>query len=915
MSKNKSAIAIALFLMATIAVTLVDVLPTAQAQEVEEESLRSFVYIAVSPSTTGVGQDVIIVAWTRDMPPEMGEERGLLDSPTGRAGWYDMTVTVTKPDGTTETLEFPYTDPVGAVWILYTPTDVGTYTLQANFPETWKIGTYYPFIGRGEGREIRRRYEADVSDPVELVVQEEPIQEWQESPLPNDYWTRPISSAARNWYGVAGNWLGGNANYWPQGSSGGNTAGYGYGSAPESAHILWTKPFWIGGVMDERFGTINFQTSHYQGVSFSPTIILDGKVHYTPRYTSHGSQGWAILDLYTGETLFLDYDGNKPSFGQVYLYESGNQHGGFAYLWRTSGVTLPEVVQVPMAELEPGNPRRLPTQTSPVQTFNTTETPIRTGTVWEMCDAYTMETVCYIANVSSGGTGVYGKDGSILRYNTVNLGTTAAPNYYLQVWNSSHGTMVASQLGTGAWQWRPAGGTFGGGNPYLGGVAYNYVHDGNDFFCLNVSIPSILGPRNARSNQTGSIRAVREGDYIIIGTTGANDEQGVAPVWMMGLSLERDKEGTKLWDTTFTPPSSADRETVSFTGVYPEDGVILFHSSTSLKRWAYSLETGTLLWESEPEPQMNYYSMAARVYRGLLLGYGSYAGTMIAYNITTGDILWTYTAENIGSESPYGNYPMSIGAIADGKIYTYTSEHSYTHPLYRGPNLRCINASDGTEIWSILDFGGGLAIADGRLLSSNSMDNQIYCYGKGPSATTVTASPKISVHGTSVLIEGTVTDDTPTGRRTTNDILDFTLKGTPAISDEDMSAWMEYMFMQQERPENAKGVEVVLETLDPNGNFYEIGRTTSDVNGNFGLKFTPEVPGEYQILATFAGSKSYGPSYTSTYLSVEEAPQATPTAPPPEPSMADMYIVPGIVGIIIAIVAVGLVLLLVLRKH
>ena len=40
-----------------------------------------------------------------------------------------------------------------------------------------------------------------------------------------------------------------------------------------------------------------------------------------------------------------------------------------------------------------------------------------TGTVWEMLDGLTGKTVCYIANVTSGGTAVYGKDGSILRYN------------------------------------------------------------------------------------------------------------------------------------------------------------------------------------------------------------------------------------------------------------------------------------------------------------------------------------------------------------------------------------------------------------------------------------------------------------------------------------------------------------------
>ena len=136
---------------------------------------------------------------------------------------------------------------------------------------------------------------------------------WTESPLPEDYWTRPISGAARTWYVLAGNKLGGAANVWPVGSSGGNVGNYGYGQAPESAHILWTKPFSIGGLMDERLETYNFQTSHYQGTSWSAPIILDGKIHWSPRFTTHGNQGWQAIDLYTGETIFTNYTTQIPS--------------------------------------------------------------------------------------------------------------------------------------------------------------------------------------------------------------------------------------------------------------------------------------------------------------------------------------------------------------------------------------------------------------------------------------------------------------------------------------------------------------------------------------------------------------------------------------------------------------------------
>ena len=450
----------------------------------------------------------------------------------------------------------------------------------------------------------------------------------------------------------------------------------------------------------------------------------------------------------------------------------------------------------------------------------------------------------------------------------------------------------------------------------------NYVHDGWDFYSLNVSIPSLFAPRNPVVNQTAAIQAIREGEYIIFGTAGRNDERGVAKGWLMGVSLERDKEGDKLWESTFTPPfaSQAGNVSVSLTGVFPEDQVILFWSAKLRQRWAYNMSTGDLLWESEPENPMNYHMYTVtNVYQGMLITTGT-SGEVLAYNMTTGEIVWKYEAGfDFLSESPYGNSPLVISCIADGKIYL---GHTFwgTNPAWRD-YIRCVNASNGVELWRTLflartgGIAGQLYPADGFLVGLNYYDNQIYCFGKGPSATTVTASPKVSMHGTQVIIEGTVTDQSQSGRRNTNDRVDITLKGTPAISDEDMNEWMEYMFMQQAFPADAKGVEVVLTVIDPNNNFYEIGRTTSDIAGNFALPFEPLVPGTYQITATFEGSRSYGDSFATTYITVEEAPAAAAEPTPPPASAADLYLVPGIVGIIVAIAVVGAVIVFLLRKR
>jgi hypothetical protein len=196
-----------------------------------------------------------------------------------------------------------------------------------------------------------------------------------------------------------------------------------------------------------------------------------------------------------------------------------------------------------------------------------------------------------------------------------------------------------------------------------------------------------------------------------------------------------------------------------------------------------------------------------------------------------------------------------------------------------------------------------IAVADGYLVYLNLNDMQIYCIGPGPSDTAVTTSPSITTLGDQVLIKGSVTDQSPNAL----------LKGTPAISDAAQGPWMDYMIMKNIEKPNVNGVEVTLETLDPNGNFYEIGNTISDSNGNYGFAFTPEVPGTYQIIATFKGSGSYGGSSDTTYINVEEAPQATPTPTPPPPAMTDTYVIGFGTAMIIAII-VGFAILI-LRKR
>jgi len=877
--KNKTKISAITFVLVLISSAIFIALPAANAHD-PAWNVPVYCFAGVTPRTTGVGQQAIIVFWINAIPPTAS-----VDSRFGDR-WI-FYVDVTAPDGSMETFGPIESDPVGGAYRLYTPNQVGTYTIVARMPAHEVIG-----LPSATGEPIDHVSVGDIygpatSEPVYLTVQEEPVEEWSEAPVTDDYWTRPINNANRMWYVLAGNWLGGAAQSFAPGcspyvSASGfgtpNGDAIGHGKGTESAHILWTKPYQAGGIMDEWFGTTGYQTSHYQGISLGNPIIIQGKLIVTNRKWAHGNEGWWVIDLYTGETLSLEDDTTIPAFGQIYNYASPNQHGGFPYVWRTSGVTLPEGY--------------------------TTE---RGKSTWEMLDGYTLETCTYIANVSAprGSVNVYGKDGSILYYI---LDTTDGVQY-LQVWNSSAvPTLLGGPTGTAFWQWRPMGGAFGSGY----GISFTdtYVHDGNQGFSLNVSISTQV---------QGSILSVREGEFVIGGTGGSNSETGgIVQGNLWCLSLKEGEEGKLLWNRTFTPPRAATpdpsivyRAGVSMGTVDPEDGVFLFEEQSTLRRWAYSLDTMELLWgPSAPEEAFHYYGMAESIYEGKLLSYG-YGGQMIAYNITTGEVLWKYDATSIGTESAYGGlYPIGVACICDGKIYAVSSEHSPTQPMYRGPNLRCIDASNGEELWSILFWGARMSptesnvyIADGIVIGLNYHDMQLYAFGKGPSATTVTAPDTGVPLGSSVTIKGTVTDQSPSGKRNTNGLLDFTLNGTPAISDEDMSEWMQYMFMQQPMPENAKGVQVKLTAIDPNGNYQDIGYATTDTAGKFAVSWTPSDAGDYSVTAEFEGSKSYGSSFDTAFFTVDEAPAPSgPIEPEPTEPTAAPFITTEIAILIAAVI-------------
>jgi outer membrane protein assembly factor BamB len=355
-----------------------------------------------------------------------------------------------------------------------------------------------------------------------------------------------------------------------------------------------------------------------------------------------------------------------------------------------------------------------------------------------------------------------------------------------------------------------------------------------------------------------------------------------------------------------------------YTGsVWSGSGAYVELTESSLSITGYSLTTGEKLWGPTVLPNASPFSSLgsnAIVANGNIYTW-LYGGDVYSYNIRTGALNWQYHTPSAGYESPYGRnsiWTFTVGTIADGKLFV-PEGHMYSPPLYHGAQQLALNLTTGEVVWSIdaFDVTSGPAISDGVMVTLNAYDNQIYAYGKGPTKVTVTAPDTAYPVGTPMVIRGTVTDISA-GTQQDAVAMNFP-NGLPAIADESMSAWMEYVYMQQPCPTNATGVEVTIDAVDPNGNFINIGTATSDAYGGFGYAWkTPDVPGKYAIIATFSGSESYWSSYAETFAVVTEAPAATPTPTPLVLPPYESYTIGAAVAVIIAI---AIAVLLLYRRH
>jgi hypothetical protein len=800
------------------------------------EPTRSF--LSFSPNPIGKGQSLLVNFW---LNPALHVSRY----------FKDYTVTITKPDGTTEIIKKNSYRADATAWFEYVPDQAGEWTLKFDFPGGYfPPGNYTIFPGAFVGANIVNfqssvYYEPSHTEEQKLTVQADFVYSWPQAPLPTDYWTRPASILNREWWPILGNYPGtgyeGGGPMWDALYPDTNPAWsarynfHPYVQAPNTAHIVWRRQGAIAGLIGGPAGQLG--TTSGAG---TPTVIYAGRCYQTVTKP--------VLTLQNGTYRTIPgsvaqcYDLRT---GEIY-YEIPTADGGVtpSYIAYPRGTGS----EVPGAEA---------TQTYSVELLSISGNRLMKVNPWTGA----VSTNVSIATTPSLSGTTYYKDNLCISIQDFGAGA-GANRYRLINWT-----------------------TMGTSTNFMSRIGSNMSY-------ARSSLPTLIDWNAGYGAVSSSITETN--------TTGIYE----------GMRLEGVNlwTGVSLWNVTIDEPRYSDSCHVADHGkvaVLSQGGHFL----------AYDLASGAKVWTSE---QMAYpWGAASFGAYAIQSAYGkifreSYDG-VYAFNWDDGTIAWRYESPALAAfESPYladegGQmvYPFNTGGtVADGKLYTYNTEHTASWPRTRGWSIHCINITDGEGLWRLSGEISPGAMADGYLTASNSHDGYMYVFGKGKSDTTITASPKTFAKGDQVLIEGTVMDLSPAQ------------PNTPCVSKDSMTTQMECLHMQQPADGiwhnvTVLGVPVQLLAIDSNGNTIDLGIVTSDLSGSFAKAWTPPNEGVYTLTATFAGDDSYGSSWAETSVSVGPAP--APLVLPEQPVVTlppiETYFIGATAAIIIAVAIVGALLL------
>jgi hypothetical protein len=321
------------------------------------DQIPTWTFGIASPNPVGVGQTFNIIMMNPQVPPS-----ALLTN-TIR---YTFNLQIVKPDGTLETLpptgvtkgsvaqggimDGKYvSDSTGSTYAAYTPDQVGNYSITVitnKVQYLWYNNGASNTTG-GDNNYYGTTFLAS-NQTITVNVQQEsvginglPIIQ----SMPTEYWTRPIEGQNDQWYAVSSNWLSGSHD---RDNGGGENRYQADGIAPNSPHILWTRPTEDNGIVGgANFGREGSGNAFNAGSQYQPRwtnqVIMFGRLYYSPNPLSSGSSSYMdCVDLRTGELIYevntgadqantgglgVSTTANMFQFGYYYSQDDPNQHG------------------------------------------------------------------------------------------------------------------------------------------------------------------------------------------------------------------------------------------------------------------------------------------------------------------------------------------------------------------------------------------------------------------------------------------------------------------------------------------------------------------------------------------------------------------------------------------------------------
>jgi hypothetical protein len=818
-------------------------------------------YMSVTPSPVGVGQQVLVNLWT---------------SPGMYHAFYmaGYKVTIQKPDGTEEVVG-PMRSYLGdaTAWFQYVVDQAGTWKFKFEQPGTYlpaKIYTDRPGAGVTGGffgtpgniyeLDTSVLYTASSTDWQEITVQNEIVSSWPASPLPTDYWKRPISLENREWWSIAGCYPFTGAIYYPNGrvlySS--NYKYTAYVQAPNTGHIVWRRQGALAGLI----GGITYQYSTYAGGG-TPSIVYAGRAYQAVTKMINGQQ--------TG--LFECYDLRT---GQVYWdMPVQTTYISFFGMMFPSSVTPGCVSFEQSVAYVPGESADL--------TYGAYLVAITSTSLlkWDPYSGALSANITLPSGLSaqSAGAGFFGMGGVPI---------------YNNPWVYSIQTLGPQPFGPFTYR------------------LINWTVTGTD-----TNFTTRIG-----SNITWPMSSLGTCDFDAGIAVSASWNTPPGPQWCIGYDIRSVDlhTGTELFHITSNDTLLYNMQGMSL--VVDRGKIALGCQNRHWTCW--DGRTGKVLWTSELTgyPWGNWWAYSTASYdfnesKGALIEC-AYDG-LYAFDWDNGKILWKYSSPMAPFESPYGVEPFFTGvSIADGKVYVYGGEHTTSEPITRGWHLHCVNVTTGQGIWKMTGAMTPGGIADGYLTASNPYDGYMYVFGKGKSQTTVSTPDTVVAMGTGVVIKGTVMDMSPGDQGSianpTAPLDSPTKAGTvPCVSAASIETQMEYLYMQHPidgiwHNETLTGVPVALTAIGSDGTVIDIGTTTTNgYYGTFSYAWTPPKEDTYTIMASFAGDDSYGSSSAAAGLLVGPAPASpTPTPTPPEAAPDNTPLLYGILVAVVIAIIIGL---------